>query len=194
MTDLPTLHAWVDESIVTGTIEGYYVLAATVAEPGLCEPVREQVRRLLVGRSQRLHWRDEPQRRRRLIARTVASLDPTHTVVVGAPVDPRRQERARRLCMERLLYELGALRVRHVWLETRTESLNRRDLELVAALRSKGALVDTTVVDFALPTDEPMLWLPDAVAGAVTSHRRGDDAEPYAAIRVRLTEHDITLA
>jgi hypothetical protein len=28
-------------------------------------------------------------------------------------------------------------------------------------------------IDFALPTDEPMLWVADAVAGAVGQARRG---------------------
>ncbi len=114
MTSTAVLHAWVDESVHTAggaLAEGIYLLAATIADPVACGPIRDELRGLLLGRSRRLHWRDHTRRRRRLIAGTLAQLDVTHSIVVGAPIDPQRQERAHRLCMERLLHELAAVGV-----------------------------------------------------------------------------------
>ncbi|PRI11010.1 hypothetical protein [Leucobacter massiliensis] len=185
-----------DESIHTAggpLAEGIYLLAATVADPAACEPIRDTLRGLLLGKSTRLHWYDQTPRRRRLIAGVLADLDVTHTIIVGAPIDPHRQERARRLCLERLLHELHSLGVERVWAETRTQSLNDRDRTMVAALRSRGAIPAHLAVEFAQPDQEPMLWLPDAVAGAVGMHHRGRDPEPYERLRHTITEHTIRL-
>ncbi|MFD7026267.1 hypothetical protein [Promicromonospora sukumoe] len=173
------LHAWVDESMRAARDgrEGLYLLAAVVADPEACEVVRETLQMLLLRGARRLHWRDESGERRRKIAAALGALDVAHVVVVGAPIDHRRQERARAICMERLLYELDQLGVREVNLESRHSSLNKRDIRLVDALRLRGSISSGIVVDFALPNDEPMLWAPDAVAGAVSSARFGHDVE-----------------
>jgi hypothetical protein len=81
-------------------------------------------------------------------------------------------------------------------LETRTSSLNRRDTVMVNALRMRGEIPDTLRVVFAQsygPQGEPLLWLPDIVAGAVSAvHADGDNR--YAAIlRPRLAELVIDL-
>lgn len=86
---------------------------------------------------------------------------------------PRRQERARAFCAERLLYELDRLGVVQVWFEARHPALNQRDLRLVKALRGKQSISASIRVEFARPKDEPMLWIPDAVAGAVNGARSG---------------------
>jgi hypothetical protein len=172
---------------------GLYLLATTVADPGECDPIRDTLRGLLVGRTPRLHWRDQTPRRRRFIAGVLADLAVTHTVVVGMPLDQARQERARRQCMERLFHELHALAVVRVWIEARTASLNNRDQTMIAALRSRQVLPDSLTFDFARPVQEPMLWLPDAIAGAVGMHYRKDDDSPYQSIADRITEHSIRL-
>jgi hypothetical protein len=172
---------------------GLYLLATTVADPGECEPIRDTLRGLLVGRTPRLHWRDQTPRRRRFIAGVLADLAVTHTVVVGMPLDQARQERARRQCMERLFHELHALAVVRVWIEARTASLNNRDQTMIAALRSRHVLPDSLTFNFAHPVQEPMLWLPDAIAGAVGMHYRKDDDSPYQSIADRITEHSIRL-
>jgi hypothetical protein len=174
--------------------EGIYLLAATVADPDECEPTREVLRSLLPGKARRLHWHTEGGRRRRLIAAALAERPVRHTVVIGAPLDARKPERARRLCLERLLFELAALDVSQVWLESRTDRLNRADRTMAAALHSQGLIPKTFHVGFAAPTAEPMLWLPDVVAGAVGAHRCGGDDEPWQALRATIREIDLRLS
>jgi hypothetical protein len=168
------LHAWVDESVlVDGPGPGAYVLGAVVADPTSCDGIRDKLRALRRGREPRLHWQTEQPRRRTLIADTVAAMDLAAIVVVGTPVARTAQERARRCCLDRLLFELDQLGVEQVWMEARTDRLNRADLRLVDAARRKGAIPGRLRVDHARPLDEPMLWLPDSVAGAVSASHRG---------------------
>ncbi|MEU4388988.1 hypothetical protein [Promicromonospora sp. NPDC023805] len=123
----------------------------------------------------------------------IAEHDLVHIVVVGSPVDPRKQERARRQCLERLVFELGNMDVSQVWLESRTQSLNERDRRMFAALHAKHAMPVELHIDFALPTDEPMLWVADAVAGAVGQARRGVALDVRAALGTGIDEIDILL-
>src|SRR5690349_17402803 len=104
----PTLHAWVDESMHAATDHSpaMYLLAATYGDPLGCEPTRDALRGLLLGKAKRLHWRDEDAARQRKIAAAVAGCDVLCTVVVATPLDEKKQERARRKCMERLFFEL----------------------------------------------------------------------------------------
>lgn len=69
--------------------------------------------------------------------------------------------------MERLLWELGEMHVTPVFLEQRTELLNERDMTLVGHLRGKKSIPSTLRVDIALPSTEPMLWIPDQVLGTI---------------------------
>lgn len=93
--------------------------------------------------------------------------------------------------MIHLLHILAGLGVAQVWAEQRTPSLNRRDLQLINALRSQQAIPADLRVDFAQPLQEPMLWIPDVVAGALGAHLRGSDSTPYEALRARIVEHQV---
>jgi len=168
------LHAWVDESmwLPRDRSSGTYFLAAAVADPNTCEPIRDSMRSLLPRRADRLHWRHETPQRQIKIAEAIAVEDLVHVVVIGVPLDPRRQERGRRHCMERLLHALSSMGVSRAWFESRHPALNRRDVKMVDALRSKNAIKGITV-EFALPKEEQMLWIADAVAGAVSGAERG---------------------
>jgi hypothetical protein len=186
------LSAWVDESIVVTRegIGGYYTMAATVADPATCEDLRDQLRALTVGRSGRLHWANESGKRRDAIAALISGVDLAAVVVVGSPLVGSKQERARRCCLERLLHELGVFGVGDVWLESRSTAPDRRDIRLVDSARRKGLVPSSLQVGFARPKEEPMLWLPDAVAGAVTAANLGEPRWMLAMEEI-LTRHDV---
>ncbi len=171
------LHAWIDERMDVDLEQdsGRYILASVVCDPSGCDPVRQALRALLQGRQRRLHWRDETGPRRTKIAATISAVDMAAVVVVGAPMANRRQERARRLCMETLLPTLEQdYGVSRVFLEARTQTLIRKDREHVANLVGKRLITPALRVDSARPLEEPMLWIPDAVAGAVGADRLGN--------------------
>lgn len=168
------VHAWVDESV--HVVRGLYVMAAAIAPvvPTTLDGDRQRLHALTRAR-RRLHWSSEEERDRVRIAALVAELSVTNIVVTATRLDPRRQERARRKCMQRLLHRLVADGVEHVWLESRDSIGNQRDLTMVANLRTTDALPLSIRVDHALPLEEPLLWVPDAVAGAVAAAHDGRD-------------------
>lgn len=181
--------AYVDESI--RTTEGVYILAAAVVD----EPDRDKARDQLTRLSQRgmpFHWRlERPQRRSEAID-LVRDLSSLHLVVVGAPVNPRRQERARRQCIETLLYYLEAAGTGHVLLETRNATADRRDIATVDQCRARGVISHAIRVDHARPSEEPLLWLADIVAGAVSA-AEGTEPAYRASIEPLVTEYRIQL-
>lgn len=154
-----------------------YLLAAACLEADEAPAARVSVAEL--GRStRRFHWRDAQAPERGKAVGVVAGLRALHMVVVAAPLDPRRQERARRHCLRRLLFELDGAGVGRVLLESRGRRQDLRDLQVVNALRVQRTLGRQLVVDHAQPMGEPLLWVPDIVAGAVGAEL--DRAEPYA--------------
>jgi hypothetical protein len=190
-----TLSAWVDESVVVGGTKhpyGAYTLAAAVTETAAADDIRADLRRLTLTQGGRLHWVDESNKRRDRIAAAIAAVDLAAIVTVGSPVHRSKQERARRCCMERLFYELGLMGVNRVCLESRTATPDQRDLRLLDYARDKGVVPAGLKVDFARPKDEPMLWLPDAVAGAVTASNLGEPRWLLAMSEI-LTEHQVVV-
>ncbi|SDU67138.1 DUF3800 domain-containing protein [Jiangella alkaliphila] len=165
--------AYVDESI--RTTDGVYVLAAVILEEPDCADARARVN----GLSQRglpFHWRLELAPRRQTAVELVADLASLHLVVIGAPVNPRRQERARRQCMESLLFHLQAAGVAQVWLEARNTAADRRDIDAVDRFRSRRVIGHSIRIDHDQPSREPLLWLADIVAGTVSAAEGGEPA------------------
>lgn len=167
------LHAWVDESIHVGN--RIYLLAAAIApsDPEQLEACRDRLRSLVRHARGRLHWNREEERDLIAITSAIAEMPLTNIVVTAARLDPKKQERARRKCLEQLLHRLVAADIERVWLESRDAVGNRRDLAMVASLRNTRVLPDSIRVDHARPLDEPMLWLPDSIAGAVAAAHDG---------------------
>jgi hypothetical protein len=188
-----TLHAWIDESMqyLTGS-GGLYVLAAVVADPARCDQDRDQLAAIKPKGATKLHWRDESPVRQRKIAAMIADIDVHATVVVGTRMNQAKQERARSQCLQRLLVELDQQGVSQAWIETRTVSLNRKDAATVDHMRGSRSLSRGLRVDVQDPGIEPMLWIPDAVAGAVGASLRG--ADDYLQIMAQVVDTiEITL-
>ncbi|GAA1129119.1 hypothetical protein IWX64_003304 [Arthrobacter sp. CAN_A212] len=162
------LHAWVDESMrPTRDDERMYLLGAVVADPSCCQRARDELRGVLPRGARKLHWTDMGDREKRRVTGLIADLDMAHLIVVGTPLNYRKQEHARAKCMERLLWELGQLEVNKVFLEQRTQSLNKRDMALIEHLRGSRSIPPRLRVYIEQPSTEPMLWIPDQVLGAL---------------------------
>ncbi|MEO7235781.1 MAG: hypothetical protein ABIW80_10430 [Lapillicoccus sp.] len=106
--------------------------------------------------------------------RTVSASDVESVVVVGSMASRHHQERARRQVMKSLLWELDQMDVRWATLESRGAAADRRDLAVVGGLRNGRRLSRRLAVTHERPIQEPMLWIPDAVAGAAGDYRCGD--------------------
>ncbi|MBB5787421.1 hypothetical protein [Jiangella mangrovi] len=181
------LHAFADESIRTSA--NVYVLAALLIDEADMTSVRVEARLLGKGSQPRFHWRDQVPADRRKAAAFVLGLRLNHLVVVGAGIDPRRQERARRKCLHELLTQLENQGVEHAWLESRDPVSDGRDIAAVRAFRA-AHLISEIRVEHEHAVNEPLLWVADLVAGAVGAAEAG---EPQYKLIIAdgVTEHRI---
>jgi hypothetical protein len=168
-----SMHAWIDESVHVGN--GLYLLAAAVApdDEAQLEACRDHLRSLVRHARGRLHWRNEEEIDHIAITAAIGAMPLSSIVVTATRLDPKKQERARRKCLEQLLHRLVTDGVEQVWLESRDARGNSRDLAMVANLRNARTLPRSIRVDHARPLEEPLLWLPDSIAGAVAAAHDG---------------------
>ncbi|MGW3343234.1 hypothetical protein ACWDA3_07990 [Nonomuraea rubra] len=148
---------------------------------------------LLLHRQLRLHWHDENDKRRTQLIEAVAEWRPNGIVVVGASMNPTRQERARRKCMQCLLWELCDHHVVDVVFERRDRELDQRDHELAVALKGRHSIPPRLQLSWCDPRSEPLLWLPDIIAGAKSLAERGD-GRFWSQLEVSMLVRDVEVA
>ena len=151
-----------------------YILAATICQTTDLPTLRQKVASLRLKGQQKVHWRDESDKRRRQIAEFIALLPLEHVVVVrkGHPDDG--PERRRRHAMERLLYELDQANVRDVAFESRGSRNDNRDRDMLDALRARKTVSPGLRMRHVGGRDDAMLWVADAVCGVTVKQRTGD--------------------
>lgn len=162
--------AYVDEAVS----DGWYVLAAVLVDPLRWAEAAAMLHALRLPRQRRLHWHDESPVRRLQLASAVGRLDLRAIATVGHPVDQRRGDRARRQCLERLLWELQGVGAARVRAESRQPERDRADVAALGAFRRSGVLAPHMTFEHAFPLQDRGLWLADIVAGAVLADLRGD--------------------
>mgnify|MGYP001314738047 CR=1 FL=1 len=150
-----------------------YILSAALVDQADLADARAEIRRLLRPGQRKLHWRAESDRTREVIAKTIASLPALHVIVVRVGRPGERSERRRRKCLERLAYELDHRGVLHLTAEAREPKQNAADLHHFRNLRAAQRIQPRMRLYHVPGPGEPLLWLADAVAGAVTAARTG---------------------
>jgi hypothetical protein len=190
--DPVTWHAYADESMrADPVIGGYYLLVGACINEA--DRARARLTVLDLAKSgQRFHWHQSSREAQTKAVATVAALPALPIVVVGIGMDPRKQERARRHCLGRLLPELEGAGIGNVWLESRTQSLNARDRRTINALSAQRLITGSPHVEHGRPSEEPLLWVADIVAGAVNASLGGDEAL-LAPLVTLIERHELAL-
>lgn len=187
MTDQRLFVSFVDESGSNRTLDpGTYLLSAAIVEPHRLLEIRDSMAQLALPGQKKLHWRDESDLRRLLIARSIYDFSLEHLVVVRSDAPDDRPERQRRRCLQRLTYELDQLGVDRMTLESRGPQDDRRDRAALDAFRRSGNVSPSLRMFHQPGPEEPLLWLPDAVCGAMVGHRTGNP-EPWNVLKSQCT-------
>ena len=167
--------AFVDESQSQAERDPHtYVLAAAVCDVSSVAAARAAIIGLQLRGQRKVHWRNEDDKRRQLIIETVASVPLRHVVVVRDGRPGERPERRRRHCLERLLYELDQLAVLTVTFESRGRKDDQRDRVMLDTLRARRVVAGALRIEHVQGPREAMLWVPDAVCGAIVRERLGE--------------------
>jgi hypothetical protein len=158
--------ALVDESYRAAS-PGLFVLAAvTVPQNDDAEALRHALRSVAANNKNPFHWRHEAEPRRLAMLGLLSSARLVDvTVVAASPVQPRRQERARGTRVRQLGWELNQLGVTRVVLESRGVQ-DLADRRVLSGLQQAGWLPRSFAFTHGSKA-EPLLWMADAVAGAV---------------------------
>lgn len=166
--------AFLDESSANrGDGRQEYLVCAAIIDEGACEAARENLRSLLLPGQVKFHWTDERSPRQRKIVACIVELGPMSVVVAHLDARQKKVERYRRKCLETLYLELIAMKVFDLTLESRSAGQDRGDLAHLVALRTRG-LDPTLRIEHMRGGDEPLLWIADAVLGAINSDFLGD--------------------
>lgn len=171
------LLAYVDESMPfhADGVTAFYYLAAAVIADNRCDEVRAALRPLPQRALGRIHWRQENPRDKELIIKTITGAQVESVIVVGTMSDARNQERARQLVMKQMLWQLDQRAVTVVTLESRGVNRDAFDVKSFGQFRQAQIVSRRLTVCHARALQEPLLWVPDAVAGAAGDVRCGRD-------------------
>lgn len=169
--------AFVDESEArvteAGTTTAVYILAATLVEHAMLDEVRAETLALRRPGQRKTHWRDESAASRLALAKLVSEMPVLHLVVARRSSLGEHAERRRRKCLEGLVHELGTWPTHTIVLEARESSSNTKELRFFDRLRST-ALIVPPLIRHTPGAHDPLLGIPDIVAGASNANVRGN--------------------
>lgn len=155
--------AYGDESIQRACEPSRYLLAATTyaadADPSF------SLRRAKPSGASKLHWYDLDPRRQAASLEVVSSVLQQTTIVAALPLERTKVERARRKALEEVVRRLIGMGIGKLVLESRNDSHDKRDRELLVSMRRRGEALSFDL-EHVPGKDEPLLWVPDQILGA----------------------------
>lgn len=157
-----------------------YMIGAGVLVTRL-EATRAQIESVVFGPEGRVrpfHWVDEGAVRRHAMLDLVGALGIEVFAVVSTAQTRHHLEHVRDQCLRELFRNTRHSGIERIVIESRERVIsvtgqNRRDYTTLIEARHAGELSPRVRYDWVLKSD-PLVWLADAVAGAVLAAERGD--------------------
>lgn len=160
----------VDESLRQhGGGAGFNFLAVARVRPEVGATARATLRDVLRKGQRRFHWRTDSERDRLRFLEVVANSEVGATVVYQRPVRRRKQEQARVRCLWEAMGQFGVWGIERLLIESRGEPRDSWDRREVIAAQQAGLVPKTLTYRHEAAVDEPLLWIADAVAGAMSA-------------------------
>lgn len=174
------IRAFVDESFrenVGGF--GVYLFAAVSVAANREDEIRDRLRRALPGRLSRFHWsRDRDEVRERALA-VLRTADLAGLTVYRLDVPRAWSEKARQHALWNLVQRMRERDVHDLIFEARERTQNNKDDRTLHAVSRSQVSSPEFRYAFMRPLDEPLLWLPDSLAGAYGEALRDGGSDRY---------------
>jgi hypothetical protein len=154
---------YVDESKSSG-----YTLVAAVVLPSESTSVKKAMRELVLPGQRRLHFSSESDSRRKTILSRLAELEVQAHIIESSA---KRESEAREECLIGLVGQAKKHSHSKLVLE-RDESIEHADRRILFRELGVYGLRRTVHYDLLAPHQEPLLWIPDAIAW---SYAKGGD-------------------
>jgi hypothetical protein len=141
---------------------------------------------MLPAGQRRFHWRSDNRRLRVVMLDAIHATGLQSAVFVKKPMKGTNQRRCRALCLEAALWHVTSIGIAELVIESRGEQ-DQDDRRTVVAAQRAGNADPVLRYSFARPLEEPLLWLPDAIAGAVSAcevEPEGVFADPVARLPI----------
>lgn len=168
--------AFIDESSSHRSLDpNTYILAAAIYDSESSLDASPTMKALLLPGQSKVHWHDEDDRRRLRLVHEVARLDGIGLIIVRNGLPGEKDERRRRLCSERMYYELQQNGVQHAVFESRGPADDRRDRTHLDTLKARKQIGGPFRIDHVAGRLEPLLWVPDILCGAMSQARTGNN-------------------
>jgi len=166
--------AWGDESGSVHRIDpGTYILGAALSFEENVEAARQVMESIRLPSEKKVHWRSDTSKRHDQVVEAITSV-PIEGFIVVRSRRLDNSEHSRRKCMEDMMPELEALGCAHLTLESRGKADDRRDLDMLGHLRRRRLNGHSVKMDHTPGPKDPMLWIADALCGAVVEDRCGE--------------------
>lgn len=173
----------IDESVIATTSPDLtYIVAAAVllrVEATAARAAARDAIRLGADRTRPFHWMTEGSSIKTALCEALVKNCERIDLAVVAPTPARRQEAARAVALAAVLnrFHQDGLELGEILIESRDGSAKNRgqnkfDHQTIIEARRRGVLHPKTPYGWA-GKDEPLLWFPDAAAGAMSEALRG---------------------
>jgi hypothetical protein len=153
-----SVHAFVDESRRGGT----YLVAVALVDPGELSTVRASLRKLCLPGQRRIHFKDERDSRRREILARILESGARGLVYSCRGPEPQ----ARGACLRRMMADFTERGVLRLVLESR-QGRDKEDERALRDVLGKRPSDAGLTYEHLRPHEDPLLWLPDAIAWCV---------------------------
>ena len=159
------MHAFVDESI-----RRRYLLCAVTVRPKDLIDSRRELRMMLLPGQRRLHFSQEATPRRKALLSRMSRMN-----VQAAIYECTGGEASARRAGMWLVQDLVAIGARRLVVGSR-EGRDRMDRRMIRAALLDAGAIDALDYEHMGPSEEPLLWVADAVAGPSGPAKHGVDA------------------
>lgn len=167
--------AWGDESGSNTKLDpGTYILGAVILEKQYVDEVRDIAAALIRKGQRKRPWNDEGLASNRGIIDVICNMPIESYVVVRAECVSDKIERRRRKYFETFAPNLAAMGCTNLTLESRGRVADKKDMALLKVMRAREQIDASPRLDHAAGPADPILWLADAVCGAIVAARSGD--------------------
>lgn len=165
---------YVDEAIHLVAGGAYVVVGVTIGDAGKAA-ARRAARRVPPVRGRRFHWHKEDERERLAMLQVIAAHAAGCIAYIATPASSRAREAIRQRCLGDVARTLAeSTTTLDLVIESRQHRNDQHDASTLVTLRQSLPAATELAYAHQLPSGEPLLWLADALAGAVLALARRD--------------------
>jgi hypothetical protein len=139
----------------------------------------------------KIHWHTLRDKEKMVIVEQIKNAFHECIYVQVTISDKKKAERARRKCLEQMLWQLDTkiineMRVKELILESRMPNQNKLDMKMYDYMLATGVISGQMKMRIEKPLDYRALWLADIVLGIIGDYLTGKNTKNFEAVKGRV--------